>query len=110
MTGPLIILAIPAALIGLLGAFFPPFSSAFQHFLEGGAYREVPFNLTLALGGAILAIVGIVAAWMMYGARQYVAEPLERFGPSTRCSLAATTSTSSICGSSTSWSSGSATR
>ena len=77
MTGPLIVLAIPAALIGFLGA---PWNNGFQHFLEGAAYREVPFNPFLAIGGAVIAFVGIGAAWMMYGSRQFVAEPLERFG------------------------------
>ena len=68
----------PALVIGFWGS--PLFNNGFQHFLEGGAYRDVPPNLLLAVVGAVLAIAGIGAAWMMYGARQFVAEPLARFG------------------------------
>jgi NADH-quinone oxidoreductase subunit L len=78
MTGPLIVLAIPALLIGFWGS--PLFNNGFQHFLEGGAYRDVPTNWPLAVAGAVLAIAGIGTAWMMYGARQFVSEPLARFG------------------------------
>src|SRR5579859_3345454 len=49
MTGQLLILAIPAALLGLWGS--PLFNNGFQRFLEGAAYREVPFNAALAIGG-----------------------------------------------------------
>ncbi|MDQ6675478.1 MAG: NADH-quinone oxidoreductase subunit L [Chloroflexota bacterium] len=78
MTVPLMILAIPAVFIGFWGS--PLLNSGFQRFLEGGAYREVQTNLPLAVVGAVLAIAGIAVAWMMYGARQFVAEPLTRFG------------------------------
>jgi len=78
MTGPLIVLAIPALVIGFWGS--PLFNNGFQHFLEGGAYRDVQPNLLLAVVGAVLAIAGIATAWMMYGARQFVAEPLARYG------------------------------
>jgi NADH-quinone oxidoreductase subunit L len=30
--------------------------------------------------GAVLAVAGIATAWVMYGARQFVTEPLSRFG------------------------------
>ncbi|MGI9149181.1 MAG: hypothetical protein ACR2IK_21970, partial [Chloroflexota bacterium] len=79
MTGPLIVLAIPALFIGFWGS--PFMNNGFQRFLEGGAYRDVQPNLVLAVVGAVLAIAGIATAWMMYGARQFVAEPLARFGP-----------------------------
>jgi NADH-quinone oxidoreductase subunit L len=78
MTGPLIVLAIPALLIGFWGS--PTFNNAFERFLEGGAYRDVQPNLPLAVVGAVLAIAGIAAAWIMYGARQFATEPLARFG------------------------------
>jgi NADH-quinone oxidoreductase subunit L len=78
MTGPLIILAIPALLVGFWGS--PLFNNGFQHFLEGGTYRDVPPNLVLAVLGAVLAIAGIGIAWMMYGAKQFVVEPLARYG------------------------------
>jgi NADH-quinone oxidoreductase subunit L len=78
MTGPLIVLAIPALVIGFWGS--PLLNNGFQHFLEGGAYRDVQPNLVLAVVGAVLAIAGIGAAWMMYGARQFAAEPLAQYG------------------------------
>src|SRR5579859_1929191 len=80
MTGPLLLLAIPAVFIGFWGSPLPPFNNGFQHFLEGGAYREIPPNWILAGAGAVLAIAGIGTAWMMYGTRPFVAEPLARFG------------------------------
>src|SRR5260370_37209241 len=80
MTGPLIVLAIPALLIGFWGAP-PPFgNSGFQRFLEGTAYVSVEPNWTLGGLGIVLAIAGIATAWVMYGARQVVTEPLARFG------------------------------
>jgi NADH-quinone oxidoreductase subunit L len=82
MTGPLMVLAIPALLIGFWGS--PVLNNGFQRFLEGSAYREAGTNVTLATVGAVLAIVGIIAAWMWYGARAYVTEPLLRFGTAYR--------------------------
>src|ERR671932_609878 len=82
MTVPLIVLAIPALLIGFWGS--PVFNNGFQRFLEGSNYVDVQPNLVLAVLGAILAIAGIAAAWVWYGARAYVAEPLLRFGTAYR--------------------------
>jgi NADH-quinone oxidoreductase subunit L len=78
MTGPLIVLAIPAVFVGFWGS--PLFNNGFQHFLEGAAYRDVPFDPVLAGVGAVLAIAGIGVGWLMYGARQYATEPLTRYG------------------------------
>src|SRR5712692_8994432 len=78
MTGPLIVLAIPALVIGFWGA--PVMSNGFQRFLEGSSFVDVPPNLVLAVLVAVLAIAGIATAWVMYGARQFVTEPLARFG------------------------------
>ena len=78
MTVPLIVLAIPALLVGFWGS--PLFNSGFQRFLEGSNYVETQPNLVLAVLGAVLAIAGIGAAWAWYGARAYVTEPLTRFG------------------------------
>jgi NADH-quinone oxidoreductase subunit L len=78
MTVPLIVLAIPALLIGFWGS--PLFGNAFQRFVEGSAFRGEGVNLPLAILGAVLAIAGIAAAWLWYGARAYVTEPLLRFG------------------------------
>jgi NADH-quinone oxidoreductase subunit L len=78
MTGPLIVLAIPALAVGFWGS--PLLNNGFQHFLEGAQYAEVQPNIILAVVGAVLAIAGIATAWVMYGARQFVTEPLARFG------------------------------
>jgi NADH-quinone oxidoreductase subunit L len=78
MTGPLIVLAIPALLIGFWGS--PLFNNAFQRFLEGPSFVSTEPNIVLAVVGAVLAIAGIATAWVMYGARQFVTEPLARFG------------------------------
>jgi NADH-quinone oxidoreductase subunit L len=78
MTGPLIVLAIPALLIGFWGS--PLFNNSFQRFLEGPSFVSTEPNIVLAVVGAVLAIAGIATAWVMYGARQFVTEPLARFG------------------------------
>src|SRR5918911_339542 len=74
MTVPLIVLAIPALLIGFWGS--PFLNNSFQRFLEGSNYVDVQPNLVLAGLGAVLALAGIGAAWVWYGARAYVTEPL----------------------------------
>jgi NADH-quinone oxidoreductase subunit L len=80
MTGPLIVLAIPALVIGFWGAP-PPFGTdGFGRFLEGTSFVSHEPNWTLAGVGALLALAGIATAWVMYGARQFVTEPLARFG------------------------------
>ena len=84
MTGPLIVLAIPAMLIGFLGSPLPFFNNGIQRFLEGPNFVVVQPNVGLAIVGAILAIAGIAAAWAWYGARAYVTEPLLRFGTAYR--------------------------
>jgi NADH-quinone oxidoreductase subunit L len=77
---PLIVFAILAAVIGFWGAP-PPFGgNGFQRFLEGSHFNELQANWTLAGFATILALAGIVIAWMMYGARAYAVEPLARFG------------------------------
>jgi NADH-quinone oxidoreductase subunit L len=78
MTGPLVVLAIPALLVGFWGS--PFFNNGFQRFLEGNAFVSESPNLALAGLGAVLAIAGIAVAWIMYGARQFATEPLARFG------------------------------
>ncbi len=82
MTVPLMILAIPALLVGFWGS--PLFNSGFQRFLEGSAFKETGVNLPLAALGAVLALAGIAGAWAWYGARAYVTEPLLRFGSAYR--------------------------
>src|SRR5437016_1489205 len=69
MTGPLIVLAIPALAIGFWGS--PLLNNGFQRFLEGSSFVDVQPNLVLAVVGAVLALAGIGAAWLMYGARQF---------------------------------------
>src|SRR5207253_1615716 len=78
MTGPLTVLAIPALLIGFWGS--PLLNNGFQRFLEGSNFVSVQPNIVLATLGAVLAIAGIVTAWVMYGTRRFATEPLARFG------------------------------
>src|SRR5579864_4593956 len=78
MTWPLIILAIPALLVGFWGS--PLLNNGFQRFLEGANYEAVAPNLVITAVSALFAILGIAAAWAWYGARAYVTEPLLRFG------------------------------
>ncbi len=78
MVGPLVVLAIPALLVGFWGS--PLGNNGFQRFLEGSEFHELQPNLVLAGVGAVLAIVGIAIAWGLYGARAYRTEPLARFG------------------------------
>lgn len=78
MTVPLILLAIPALLIGFWGS--PLLNEGFQRFLEGSNFEAAAPNLVVTGVSAVLAIVGILAAWALYGARAYVSEPLLRFG------------------------------
>jgi NADH-quinone oxidoreductase subunit L len=78
MTVPLIVLAIPALVIGFWGS--PLFDNGFQRFIEGSDYQGAATSIPLAVTGAVLAIAGIGTAWALYGARAYVTEPLLRFG------------------------------
>ncbi len=78
MVGPLVVLAVPALLVGLWGS--PLMSNGFQRFLEGSEFHGVEPNLVLTVVAALLAILGIVVAWLMYGARAFVTEPLTRLG------------------------------
>jgi NADH-quinone oxidoreductase subunit L len=81
MTGPLIVLAIPAVVIGFWGSPVPGLgNNGFQKFLEGAAFQDLAVNVPLAVLGAVLAFAGIGLAWTMYGARQFVTEPLARYG------------------------------
>jgi NADH-quinone oxidoreductase subunit L len=82
MTIPLIILAIPAALVGLWGS--PLLNYAFERFLEGPSYTTIVPNFFLATISSVLGILGIALAWMWYGARAYETEPLLRFGTAYR--------------------------
>jgi NADH-quinone oxidoreductase subunit L len=65
MTVPLIVLAIPAVLVGFWGS--PLLGSGFQRFLEGSNFQEAVPNLPLAILGGVLALAGIGLAWLFYG-------------------------------------------
>ncbi|MGE3911185.1 MAG: NADH-quinone oxidoreductase subunit L [Chloroflexota bacterium] len=66
MTLPLLILAVPSALVGLWGA--PMLGNGFAHFLEGEAFHAEAMNVGLASLGTVLALGGIGLAWAMYSA------------------------------------------
>jgi len=80
MRGPLVILAVPAIVAGFWGAPPPVGTGGFQHFLEGAEFHGVEPAWALTAIAAGLAMIGILVAWVMYGARSYAAEPLARLG------------------------------
>ncbi|MDL5054723.1 NADH-quinone oxidoreductase subunit L [Oscillatoria laete-virens NRMC-F 0139] len=65
LTGPLIALAAPAAVIGLIGT---PWLNLFGHFLGGGATHAVHMggHLLMMLGGSALAGIGIFTGYALY--------------------------------------------
>lgn len=78
MTLPLIVLAIPALLVGFWGSPFLNFG--FQRFLEGSEFKTPETFTWLIIVSAVLAIAGIAVAWVTYGAKAFTTEPLIRFG------------------------------
>src|SRR5512141_1127508 len=66
MVLPLVLLAIPAAVSGLLNS--PWAGGAFGHFLAPHEAAE-EMDLTIALVSSALALAGIGLAWLMYGAK-----------------------------------------
>jgi NADH-quinone oxidoreductase subunit L len=78
MTLPLILLAIPAMLIGFVGSPFMGY--AFQRFLEGPSFQgEAPNYFYMGLS-IVLSLAGIGGAILMYAGKAYVTEPLTRLG------------------------------
>jgi NADH-quinone oxidoreductase subunit L len=69
MTGPLVVLAIPAVVAGFWGSAM--MGNGFQHFLEGRDFHGADFSVVLAAGSAVLALAGIALAWGMYGSRVF---------------------------------------
>lgn len=87
MTLPLVLLAVPSVLVGLVGL---PFGNYFEHFLQepGSALQVVPDLAGFDWGGFWLmagssvgvGLVGIALAWVCYGGKFTGVEPLaERF-------------------------------
>jgi len=80
MTLPLLILAVPAVLVGLWGA--PFFGNGFARFLEGPNFHGEEMNIVMAATGTVLAVAGIGVAFLFYGARVWSAEAVAaRFRP-----------------------------
>ena len=88
MTGPLVILAFFAVVLGFFGTPAWPW---FQHYLEG---RKAEFEfgnlvnaetLTLLLRSSIIVLAGIAAGWWFYGRKPFTADhepdPLARLQP-----------------------------
>ncbi len=88
MALPLLILAVPAALAGLINLPGEPFHGL-AHLLEGAlpessaeALHHGEFSWPIAIGSSVLAIGGIVMAYAVYEAKAISAESLRRaFGP-----------------------------
>ncbi|MEX0751019.1 MAG: proton-conducting transporter membrane subunit, partial [Dehalococcoidia bacterium] len=86
MALPLLILAVPAVLAGLLNA---PFNQDIAHLLEGALPLEseellhhAEFSWPIAIGSTALALAGIASAWLVYEAKTVRSEELQRvFGP-----------------------------
>ncbi len=65
MTGPLVVLAVPAVLFGFLGA--PFLGHPLQHFIAGGELH-MPEPSGFVQGAAItVGVAGILGAWLIYG-------------------------------------------
>ncbi len=81
MTGPLVVLAVLAAVAGLVGA---PFVGAFSRWLEGAgaeAHPVEPGVLALSVG---VAVLGLLAAWRVYGRGAPARDPTLSLGFLTR--------------------------
>jgi NADH-quinone oxidoreductase subunit L len=85
MTVPLMILAVLSVSVGFLslphGVFGIEHAGAIDHLLvgEGGpswfpGIREDHFNLVVAAGGTVAALLGIFVAWQFYGSRKWSIE------------------------------------
>ncbi|MSQ11836.1 MAG: NADH-quinone oxidoreductase subunit L [Dehalococcoidia bacterium] len=84
MLGPMVVLAVLAAVLGL--AANPPGGHWFSRFLvpPGGSATEVHFNIGIAVLSVGLGLAGAGAAWAFYGRSVLFAErgnvtPLQRF-------------------------------
>lgn len=64
MTIPLILLAIPSLLSGLLGS--PLMNNAFQSFIEKGAELHDEINYTVMTTSVIIAVAGIILSSLIY--------------------------------------------
>jgi NADH-quinone oxidoreductase subunit L len=83
MTGPLLILAVPALLVGFWGS--PVFGYGFFEFLKGieGTHYHLPApDFAMMAIGTVLGLAGIAFAWAVYGMKTISAVSLGRaFGP-----------------------------
>jgi NADH-quinone oxidoreductase subunit L len=66
MTVPLVVLAVCAALVGLVGAPWPGVGSLFHRFVHGDEAEAVAFDLTFALQSTGIALAGMLAAAVVY--------------------------------------------
>ncbi len=90
MTGPLVVLALGATLLGLLGVpadmpLLGPLlgNNPFHHFI-GEAFEATPFNPQVMGISISVALAGLALGWLLYGRSPLVAgqtDPLERLGP-----------------------------
>ncbi|MEW6448820.1 MAG: NADH-quinone oxidoreductase subunit L [Bacillota bacterium] len=78
---PLSILATAAVVAGFVG--WPGLEKGFSSFIYyHGAHEHHAFDMTTAVASNIIVIVGILAAWAIYGKRKTAADPLsEMLGP-----------------------------
>jgi NADH-quinone oxidoreductase subunit L len=72
MTLPLLILAVPAVVVGFWGA--PFLGNGFGQYLEGAEFHAEEMNVAMAGIGTVLALAGILVAYLFYGSRAWSAE------------------------------------
>jgi NADH-quinone oxidoreductase subunit L len=88
MMVPLVFLAAGSLLVGFIGipGTGPGGGSWLHHFVEFEAFREagiepVPFSWAVALRGLGVAVAGVLAAWLVYGARIVHSAQLRALAP-----------------------------
>jgi NADH-quinone oxidoreductase subunit L len=79
MTGPLVVLAVCTAFVGLLGA--PQLNAVFGHWVFFEEIHEAEFVAWIALAGTVVALLGIAGGWLLYRERREP-DPLQQaLGP-----------------------------
>ena len=79
MTGPLVLLAIASATVGFLGA--PQLGAVFGEWVNFGGHQEVAFNVTVALMGTAVGVLGTAGGYALYRIHR-AADPMQKaLGP-----------------------------
>ena len=76
MTGPMLLLAVPAAVVGFI-ALRVTDTGGFGTFLFFGKAHAFEFNYPLGIASALLALAALGLGWAAYGKRSISLEPLK---------------------------------